>query len=138
MKFDDMPLVFRRKNSTQLNNCKPLGATDGDDNDESFLRNGWPMNGWSFSLVISPVHCQRFSPSRIFDTPRATFELAQNLSSGFVDWSCAVVITTIPRRRYRRSVWMRNRKYLRGWGKSNLTYSYFNFWQCFVAVIAKD
>ena len=31
-------------------------------------------------------------------TPRAEFEPAQNLSSGFVEWSCAVVITTIPRR----------------------------------------
>ena len=28
------------------------------------------------------------------DTPRAVFEPAQNLSSGLVEWSCAVVITT--------------------------------------------
>ena len=35
-----MPPVFRSKNSTQLKNCKPLGSADGDDNDESFLRNG--------------------------------------------------------------------------------------------------
>ena len=45
-------------------------------------------------------HCQRSSPSRISDTPRAAFEPAQNLSSGFVEWSCAVVITTTPGRHY--------------------------------------
>ena len=39
-------------------------------------------------------HCQRSSPSRISDTPRAGFQPAQNLSSGLVEWSCAVVITT--------------------------------------------
>ena len=31
--------------------------------------------------------------------PRAGFEAAQNLSSGFVDQSCTVVITTTPRYR---------------------------------------
>ena len=36
-------------------------------------------------------HCHTFSPSRIFYTPRAEFELAQHLS-------CAIVITTTPRR----------------------------------------
>ena len=34
--------------------------------------------------------CQRSSPSRISDTPRAGFEPAQNLSSGFVERSWAV------------------------------------------------
>ena len=38
----------------------------------------------AFSLISSREHCQRFLPSQIFDTPRAGFELAQNLSSGFV------------------------------------------------------
>ena len=52
----------------------------------------------AFSLISSRDHCQRSSPSRISDTPRAGFEPAQNLSSGFVEWSCAVVITTTPRR----------------------------------------
>ena len=51
-----------------------------------------------FSLISSWDHCQRSSPSRISDTPRAGFEPAQNLSSGLVEWSCAVVITTTPRR----------------------------------------
>ena len=50
----------------------------------------------TFSLISSQDHCQRSSPSRISDTPRAGFEPAQNLSSGFVEWSCAVVITTTP------------------------------------------
>ena len=50
----------------------------------------------AFSLISSRDHCQRSSPSRISDTPRAGFEPAQNLSSGLVEWSCAVVITAIP------------------------------------------
>ena len=47
-----------------------------------------------FSLISSGYHCQRSSPLQISDTPRAGFEPAQNLSSGLVEWSCAVVITT--------------------------------------------
>ena len=38
-----------------------------------------------FSLISSRDHCQRSSPSRISDTPRAGFEPAQNLSSGLVE-----------------------------------------------------
>ena len=52
----------------------------------------------AFSLIYSRDHCQRSSPSRISDTPRAGFEPAQSLSSALVEWSCAVVITTTPRR----------------------------------------
>ena len=52
----------------------------------------------AFGLISCRDHCQRSSPSRISDTPRAGFEPAQNLSSRFVEWSCAVVITTTPRR----------------------------------------
>ena len=44
-----------------------------------------------FSLISRREHCQRSSPSRISNT-WAGFEPAQNLSSGFVEWSCAVVI----------------------------------------------
>ena len=51
-----------------------------------------------YSLTSSWDHCQKSSPSRISDTPRAAFEPAQNLSSGLVEWSCAVVRTTTPRR----------------------------------------
>ena len=50
-----------------------------------------------FGLISSWDYCQRSSPSRISNMPRAGFEPAQNLSSGLVEWSCAVVITTTPR-----------------------------------------
>ena len=50
-----------------------------------------------FSLISSRDHCQRPSPSRISDTLRTGFELAQ----GLVEWNCAVVITTIPRCHYK-------------------------------------
>ena len=51
-----------------------------------------------FSLISSRNHCQRSSPSRICDTPRGGFGTAQNLSSGLVEWTRAVVITITPRR----------------------------------------
>ena len=57
----------------------------------------------AFSLISSRDHCQRSSLPRISDTPRAGFEPAQNLSSGLVEWSCAVVITTTPRRKVLRN-----------------------------------
>ena len=46
-----------------------------------------------FSLISNRDHCHRSSPSRISDTPRAGFEPAQNLISGFVGPICAVVIS---------------------------------------------
>ena len=46
----------------------------------------------AFSLISSQDHCQRSSRSRISDTPRAGFEPVQNLSSGFVKWSCFKII----------------------------------------------
>ena len=69
---------------------------DDDDDDELFLCYGWPTKG--FSLISGRDHCQRSSPSWIPNTPWAGFEPAQNLSSGLVEWSCVVVITTTPRR----------------------------------------
>ena len=36
------------------------------------------------------------SPSRISDMPQVGFEPVKNVSSGFVEWSCALVITTTP------------------------------------------
>ena len=51
-----------------------------------------------FGLIFSRDHCQRSSPSRISDRARAGFEPTQNLSSGFVEWSCPIVITTTIRR----------------------------------------
>ena len=50
----------------------------------------------AFSLISSRDHRQRSSPSWISDTLRVGFEPAQNLSSGFVEWRFAVVITTTP------------------------------------------
>ena len=50
----------------------------------------------AFSLISNRGHCQRSSPSRNSDMPRAGLEPAQNLDSGFVEWSWAVVITTTP------------------------------------------
>ena len=52
----------------------------------------------TFSLISSWDHFQRSSPSQISDTPRAEFEPVQNLTPGFVEWSCAEVITITPRR----------------------------------------
>ena len=52
----------------------------------------------TFSLISSHKDCQISSPLWISNTPQAGFEPAQNLNSGFVEWSCAVVITTTPQR----------------------------------------
>ena len=53
----------------------------------------------AFSLIFSRDHCQRSSPSPILtETLQGGFEARENLSSGLVEWSCAVVITTTPRR----------------------------------------
>ena len=50
----------------------------------------------TFSIISSQDHCHRSSPSWISDTPQVGFEPAHNLSSGFVGWSCAVMIATTP------------------------------------------
>ena len=65
-----------------------------DDDDELFC--GMVDRQRAFSLISSRDHCQRSSPSRISDTPRAGFEPAQNLSTGLVEWSCATVISAAP------------------------------------------
>ena len=39
----------------------------------------------AFGYIFSPDRCQRFSPSRISDTPQAEFETVQSLISGFVE-----------------------------------------------------
>ena len=57
----------------------------------------------TFSLMSSWDHYQRSSPLQIFDTLR--FESAQNLRSGLVEWSCAVVITTTLQRQFRFNSW---------------------------------
>ena len=67
---------------------------DDEDDDELFC--GMIDQRKAFSLISSWDNCQRSSPSRIFDMPRAGVEPAQNLSSGFIEWSCAIVMTTTP------------------------------------------
>ena len=54
----------------------------------------------AFTLISSQDHYQRSSPSWISNMPQAGFEPVQNLSSCFVEWSCAVMITTTPWRHY--------------------------------------
>ena len=49
------------------------------------------------SFISSLDQCHRFSSSSIYDTPRAGFESAQNLSVDLVDRSCAEVKTATPR-----------------------------------------
>ena len=68
---------------------------DDDDNDDDLFC-GMVDQQKVFTLISSWDHCQRSSLSQISDTPWAGFEPAQNLSSGLVDLSCAVVITTTP------------------------------------------
>ena len=54
----------------------------------------------AFSFISIRDHCQGSSPSGISNTTQAGFEPAQNLSSGFTQEGCAVVMTTSPRRHY--------------------------------------
>ena len=67
------------------------------DNDEWFC--GLLDQQKAFSLVSNREYYQRFSPSLISDTLQAGFVPAQNLILNYVEWSCEVVITTIPRPR---------------------------------------
>ena len=75
-----------------------LSTGDYDDNDDDKLFCGMIDRRKAFSLICSRYHCQRSSPLQISDTLRAGFGPVQNLSSGLVEWSCAVAITTTPRR----------------------------------------
>ena len=61
-----------------------------------FLRNGWTTKG--VKPYFQPGPLSNFSPSQISNKPWAGFKLAQNLSPGFLEWSCAAVITNTPRR----------------------------------------
>ena len=67
---------------------------DDDDDDDDELFCGMVDRTKAFDLISSRVYCQRSSPSRIIDTPRAGFELVQTLSSGLVECICASVIIT--------------------------------------------
>ena len=49
-----------------------------------------------YSLISVRDHYQKSSPSWISDPARARFQPSQNLSSGFVEWRCTVMIITTP------------------------------------------
>ena len=77
--------------------CKVCGEVPYVDDDD-FCGMVDRRKAYANSLISSRDHCQRSSPSQIFDTPRAGCQPVQNLSSGFVEWSCAVAIITTLRR----------------------------------------
>ena len=72
----------------------------------------------ALNLISSRDHYQRLSPLEISDTLQTRSEPLQNLSSGFMEWSCAVIITTMPRRH---CIWAKG---LRGAGKEWSTFLY--------------
>ena len=88
MQYLKFGLVF------DLNFLHNLDDDEDDDDDDLFC--DMVNRRKAFSIISSRGHFQRSSPSWISDTSRAGFEPAQNLSSGFDEWSCAVVITTAP------------------------------------------
>ena len=47
-----------------------------------------------------------FSSSRTSETQQAEFDPEQAMSSGFLEWSCVVVIMTRPRRPNRWHIWL--------------------------------
>ena len=59
----------------------------------------WLTNGKC--LVLFPV----LFPSQISDMPQAGFEPAQKLSSGLIEWSCALAINTTPQCHQSQYVW---------------------------------
>ena len=89
----------------------------------------------AFSLISSQDHCQRSSLSRISDTQGAGFEPSENMRTGLVEWSCAVVITTTPQPNERfdliitvkitKNWWNKKNESLRVWLQR---FSFFHFW----------
>ena len=67
------------------------------DDDELLLWYGWPTKGVALFPAGTTVRDPHHRKSRE-STPQAGFEPLQNLSSGFDEWSCAVVITTTSQR----------------------------------------
>ena len=85
---------------TSASTSKTNKEEDDDDNDDDklFLWYGWLTKGVQpYLQPKTQNNCQRSSPSRISDTPQTGFEPVQNLSSCLVEWSCAVVMTAMPR-----------------------------------------
>lgn len=65
-----------------------------DDDDNKFLFVDRLTSERHLYLISSWDHCQKFSPLQISDILPAEFQLAQNLSSEFFEWSCAIMIAT--------------------------------------------
>ena len=94
-----IPVVIRLKWSLSIHplvNSRYIGHDD--DDDECFC--GMVDRRKAFCFISSQDHCQRSSPLRISDTSQARFECPENLSSGLVEWSCAVVVSTTPGRHW--------------------------------------
>ena len=53
----------------------------------------WLTDRPAFNFISREDHCQRSSSSQIYGTRRAGFE---SVSSGLIEWTCAVAITTTP------------------------------------------
>ena len=65
------------------------------------LKIKWLVSLWWGTLLVNRLtllssrnHCPWFSPSQIPNTLRTGYKPAQNLSSDFVEWTCALVIAT--------------------------------------------
>ena len=61
---------------------------------ELFLQNVWLMQGEVLNIISIQDNCWKFSPSEVFNSPRAGFEHEQNFSLGFVELNFVVVVTT--------------------------------------------
>ena len=66
---------------------------DDADDDKLFMQNRWKMKCVKLSFISSHDCCQSFSSSYT-TTAQERFKPAQSLSSGFVESSSAVAITT--------------------------------------------
>ena len=77
----------------------PIGLvkTD-DDDDELFLWYGWLMKSIELYFQLGPLSDILTILTIISAMLRAEFEPVQNMSSGLVELSCAVVITTTQQR----------------------------------------
>ena len=58
----------------------------------------WLTDDRLLRLISRQGHCQRFLPLQISNMPQVWYEPAQNLSSDFVERSCAAVAGTAPQR----------------------------------------
>ena len=92
-----MPVWFEQLKNWRSFVVLSLDDDNDDDNDDELFCTMVDRRK-VFSLISSREHCQRSSPSWISDT--ASSEQGLDLRRGLVEWSCAVVITTTPRRHF--------------------------------------